>query len=123
MGVQVNFKYFDSQRYPGVIYQSRGPSTSILNRCHVKAEKAEWGEWKLLVDPKCIRQDCKEFWYNILSKKTLFNEPSWGLVWSERVRRSSLIHSSSGWAEYFDPRLKSSFFENLATGEFFPNRQ
>ena len=45
--VQVNFKYFDSQRYPGGIYQSRGPSTSILNRCHVKAEKVEWGEWKV----------------------------------------------------------------------------
>lgn len=117
--VKTNFGFFDAQRYPGGLYEGKGPSTSAVMRSEVKESSPQWCEWSLLFDQESPRKDYSLFWYNKITKETLFEEPDWSSVWQTRIRRSDIVDTSNmpGLIEYFDPRLKENFVQNMYTGE------
>ena len=79
--VQQNFELFEEERYPGGVYDSGAPSSSVLRRSENvnddKCLRQKWGEWIRKKDPFCTKPVFQYFWYNNLTKKAQYREPDW----------------------------------------------
>ena len=114
-----NYSLFLLERYPGGVFESIGPSLSVLRRSEVIEERNEWAEWSRLIDPQCPKAGYEMYWYNKFTKATQFNEPDWHEVWKIRVRRSSVVPGKmTNYTEYYDSRLQANFFRNHATKQY-----
>lgn len=114
-----NYNHFQNERYPGGVYESNGPPFSVVRRSQVVEERLEWAEWSKMVDPMCPRKGFEEYFFNRFTKITQFEEPDWKSFWVARVARSKIVSGkTTNWIEYYDPRLKLSFFQHFVSKKF-----
>ena len=116
-----NYNLFIDQCYPGGYYAGKGIGVPevVVRRSHVKEERKEWGEWKVMLDPLCTNS-FEKFWFNFIDYSSSFEEPDWDRAWMKRIERSRRLSASSKslWVEYFDPQLNATFLFNRTTKKF-----
>jgi hypothetical protein len=80
-----NYNLFLDQCYPGGYYAGNGVPDIVVKRSHVKEERPEWGEWKVMFDPLCTNS-FETFWFNSIDSTSSFEEPEWTNAQETRIK-------------------------------------
>ena len=114
--VTKNYADFLENQLPGGLYfkEDIGPNGTVESRSKVFEEKAEWGEWVIMIDKEARGAKFEKFWFNVLTSKCRWVPPSsWKAVWKNRVARSEEVRCLGNFKEWYDRRLDLVYWQDV----------